>query len=387
MQAFTRQLQASAAQAAQAAQTLASTATNLDAMAATDAYVQSEGYNVAASQRKRLSPPENQAILPLNELSSASSSSTQIQMHVPRNAQTQSLTPHDVVPLKVDANLPDREFSLGIDPVKKVHQPYHEHDTQRTLFRNGTGRQNTKAHNSNIRNQNDDDQSSSSDDSDDNDPVLSYSRVQRQESSLLKAVTTSDINSQKKNPRKANRFMDDLESRMAMPTEQTQGYSKSSNRDDDDITGIFASGNSQSGGKVSSWIPTFLSGSIASMGAAQEETVAANQMRAAAAKRAPLARGRQHQPQNASSPNDRSDDVILVSSTVLLGESELEELTQLHRRQQAHESASTSIEILIGTIECGTAALMKHPREFFILFTLLLFLTVYYFSSNHSQPV
>jgi hypothetical protein len=340
MEAFAEKLKASATQAAMVAQNLAMT--GFDEMAATDAYVQSEGFNVAVARsdpRVGVSTSFQNQLDLHDDTSTLSTHSSAWFREAARNQRggppplprsSSYPLPHDVVPLKV--SVPERQSSMP----------------------------NGKQEDSNSVLSSDNEHGESSDE-DDDDPIMSMIRKKHVSQQAQLADGDDDDESSfserhlptDQRRKKTHRFMEDLESRMAMPEEQFPPVSFSGTS-----TASITSSGTGDGPMLVSWLSA---------------VVGRNARQKNAATTAPLARNKRRLPQQHQSDNDGLGDVEVVSSTAMLGDAEMLELAQFRQQSTKCGSLRVTIEIL-----------QRHPRELFIIFTLLLGSFAYFYSSNRS---
>jgi hypothetical protein len=382
MQALAQKLQASAAQAAQ---TLATIGVDLDDMAATDEYVQSDGYN-APSKRN----PGNAAPTYRQQQEQANRTKGISRLDAPRKQSEtmpmmlpQQLPPRrqprghqsdedneddDASTISTHSSAPSlfvqRQRQIALDgwqsgkipdPAASSLQssavvvPLKVSVPERSLRTQALDQdlQNTRLHRKYGGNE------SSSDASDEDDPILAYAR--------------SDT--AKKPVKKASRFMDDLDTRMATP-QSTQPMVQLHNQQN----------NAKESGAAStllptSWLPTtFLPSNPLEIKATKKPKEAAPP--------APLAR---FKPQRHARNEDENDDpaVAVVSSTTLLGESEWRALQQLQK--DSHSDTTTTTTTALSTwspFRLVFAWASQHPREVFIGITLLVGILVYLFSNG-----
>jgi hypothetical protein len=189
--------------------------------------------------------------------------------------------------------------------------------------------------------------SSSSDDEDEdaeNDPILSI---------LRKEKSTSEHRGSKR--KDAHRFMDDLESRISMPMEPDMppvpSYSYSSTNSPPSIA--------EGAIGISAWLST----AATTIGIPTQKKV----LTMPAMALAPLSRQKPR-------PTTGENQVELVSSTAMLGESELQQLEQL--RSLERQSAQGPIRQLYDRL------LVQHRREMLIVLTLVLCAYVYFHAAR-----
>jgi hypothetical protein len=160
---------------------------------------------------------------------------------------------------------------------------------------------------------------------------------------------------QKNVKKNSNRFMEELDQRMAMPE-----LDNNDNDDDDMEAGLLSSSSAKAPAE-----PSFLWGMLSKgVGSRQQESNAAAKER----KAAPLTR---QSWRTQIKPVEES--FAVVGSSSVLGEDEIRALAQL-KESSARQGM-------------GTACLDKvrrHPREAFIVFTLLLGWAVYFYTKNIS---
>lgn len=368
MEAF-EQLRASAVQAAMAAQTLATT--GFDDMAAADDYVQSEGFNnnVAVTAAAALPLQNKDRQLPHvlddeNDDDDGGDAST-----LSTNSSTRPFL-NRLPPLRPESPLHSslRNSATTLVPLK-VNVPVTEQLYQLSRFSN------------------DDDL----DDDDQDDPILSLVRKQQQ-SARGQQSTHSDEAEGEATPlanrnTKKNRFMDDLEMRLALPAPDLpppasrSGPPRGTGAADDERP------------TLSAWLSATVEASMArgqqllllppTHAAKKAPTARLNH-----ASSAPLARHKQRRVprgdgagddgDGSSTTNYDDDDgaVRVVSSAALLGDAERSELALLRRQQEqsAHCAASP--------LRLARTALQRHPREAFTAATLLLGIFLYFYRNN-----
>lgn len=314
-----------------------------------DDYIHREEFNVAGRQKKEASPQQQQqehhqqspqqsqqqikvpnpyidrdpddssTLSTHSSLRRAPITATSSSTNRPANAKDfgRSQSHADIVPLKVD--VPDRQLSL---PVQS-------------------------------------DSSSSYDDndeSDDDDPIMAAIRKQKGEP---KKQTRAPAPQQKQPAKqKHHRFMEDLDSRMAMENQEEQLP----------LVASPAPAPSQQPQQpaVAAWFSNVAAKSLELVGR-RPDGVRPNTETPASA--APLARAKRR----VVPPADEMEKVAVVSSAAVLGEDEMQELAQL-RRQQQHRS--------FGPASTLCHAARQHPREAFVGFTLLLAAFVYFRSQG-----
>jgi hypothetical protein len=318
MEAFTEHLKASALQAAKAAQAIATT--GLDEMAAEDEYVQSEGYNGTRKLSKKQSN--------CDDLSSTRSTHSTYHQSLDHRKQelvgdrpssSRAGSSQPLKPPPSSSVVADRKEENSNARRKAIHRP----EDQTYLL------------------------SSSSDDEDqdaENDPILSI---------LRKEKSTSEHRESKR--KDAHRFMDDLESRISMPMEPDMppvpSYSYSSTNSPPSIA--------EGAIGISAWLST----AATTIGIPTQKKV----LTMPAMALAPLSRQKPR-------PTTGENQVELVSSTAMLGESELQQLEQL--RSLERQSAQGPIRQLYDRL------LVQHRREMFIVLTLVLCAYVYFHAAR-----
>jgi hypothetical protein len=398
MQALVLKLQASAAQAAQ---TLATIGVDLDDMAATDEYVQSDGYN-APSKRN----PGNNASAPtyrqqqeqsnrtkgLSPFDAPRKQSETVSMMHPQQSQPPRRQPHDhhsdeedddASTISTHSSAPSlfvqRQRQIALDGWQSSKIPATTDHTASSLHSSAVvvplkvnvpepslqkkavdqDLQNTRQLH---RKYGDNDNSSASDE---DDPILAYASG----GNAAKPV------------KKASRFMDDLDTRMATPQAAAATPYGSAppehnqqNAKDSSATSTLLS---------TSWLPTFLPSNPLEVKAAPKKPKEL-------AAPAPLAR---FKPQRHARNQDNEDPTVaaVVSSTTLLGESEWRALQQLQKESHSDTSSAASLTTTTSTWSSFPrhvyAWVSQHPREAFIGITLLVGILVYLFSNGTSGLV
>lgn len=352
MESFAEKLRASAAQAAKAAQNLATK--GLDEMAANDTYVQSAGFNAAAPRRDlRVGVSSSSSVHQQSEqhddCSTLSTHSSAWQMDrrqleaatrksvEGRANQSQSSShslPGGVVPLKV--NIPDRKSKIA---------NLKQEDNASILT-------------------NDDDHDDGDSSNDDDDPIMSLIRQlpDRDGNGDDGSSTISERHILSGQKPKAHRFMEDLENRMAMPEQEFPPVSFAERPRKTANTASSVS----DGPVLASWFSTSLPFPM---------TMEKNVRRKNADIDAPLARNKKgHVSQH---HGDSLDDVAMVSSSAMFGDAEMRELAQFRQPQSTK----------CGSLQLAYMILQQHPRECFVVFTLLLGSFAYFYSRNPSLDV
>lgn len=355
---FREKLKASAAQAALAAQQFE----GFDAMAAKDDYIHSEEFNVASNNRQRKEAAQQQqqqqeqyeqqrireqlvdhdhddtstlsTHSSLKRVPSKSNSSNQAQPAANQKDYNRAHSLQDVVPLKV--SVPDRQLSLPAQNVDSPTSSYH-----------------------------DDDYDNASNSSEEDDPIMSLIRKQKgAQNKKTKAGSSSPVRKLSESlhlqetPKQKHRFMEDLDSRLAMENEDLQPLMLSPAR-------------AASPAAVSteetpqSWFSNVAAKSLDFIG--QRTTLQQSSLSSSPAPllaRTKQRRNHQH--------DDELANVAVVSSTAMLGDEEMRELEQMRAQQQQSFSLVTLLWNLV----------KNHPREGFIVFTLLLGSYLYFRSSG-----
>jgi len=374
MDIFREKLKASAAQAAQ----LAKNFEGLDAMAAKDDYIHTEEFNVA---RPNNHPPQQQQQQPEvlhqqqevedddDDTSTISTHSSLVQERGGRRVisskttgathssaaaadtnppqgfyhRSQSLQ-DQLVPLKV--NVPDRQLSLPVrnDTTMK------EDSSNSSFFEYSNN-------NENISSDDDDD-----DTSDDDDPIMSMIRKQKIEPKKKKGN-----NAQQQTKQKQHRFMEELDSRMAMENQQQLQPLVPA-----PASPLSSPQQQQPAAAVASWFSNAAAKSLQLVGAKPTQRPPESQTTAAPPLMARAKQQRRHATGNEDDMMEQHD-VAVVSSTAVLGDEEMQELAQLRIKQQQHPYSS------VRGLLCLLCHLPRqHPREAFIVFTLLLACYVYF---------
>jgi hypothetical protein len=182
--------------------------------------------------------------------------------------------------------------------------------------------------------------------------------VKKQQMQFLEMEDESPVRTQqKKNP---NRFMQDLDQRMAMPELYTDDVEKAG------LLSSEAPDNRTLEQPSSVWLWDVLKGGSRQQQQQQDSNTAATQER----KAAPLSRQdrRTQEP-----PKPVQENFYVVGSSSVLGEDEIRALAQLK------ESSRPT-----GLVSSCLGLVRRHPRESFILFTLILGWVVYFYSRKIS---
>jgi hypothetical protein len=320
MEAFTEQLKVSALKAAIVAQSLATN--GFDEMAASDEYVQSEGYNTTNKKRT------TSAVL-------SSANAEQQQQPQQRQRQPQQQLHSDHIRMK---NIPQASAILN-NPSKSD-----ESTLQHML-------------------------SDSEDENDD--PILSSLLNEKQNGQ--NNIHESENNEEIKKVR-PNRFMEDLECRMSMPEkEYVLPISSSINNNSTP-----SNNNNNNHTSLTSWISTTANSigiptpSILVTKLPKDNTTKTDS--------APLSRNKHRIQQQRE--NDTSD-VELVSSTTMFDKSDMEQLEQLRLLEnQSNGFYSTIIQHQSRSINETLSHVQNYRREYFIVITLLLCAIVYLYSKD-----
>jgi hypothetical protein len=394
---FAEQLKASAAQAANS---IAAVGAKFDEMAATDDYVQSEGYNnpkiksktkattessvdhAAHAQPGSFSRVTSPTKLPHSHSShpyphpqqqqqsldgddddgDASTISTHSSAPLSCSLMLQAASSYETRPWSSTTNSQRESESKASSHERnnlvplKVHVP--EPLTPKTF---NHSRQQWPVPSGNTRKQRDDDSDSSNDD-DAYDPIMAYSRTTQAGNG--QGLDKEELQAAKMKT-KNHRFMDDLETRMAMPEMPTDAGNTYHSANANAASGV------SNGTSSSPWNMTaFLSNNP--LAATVKKTMAPP----------PLARNKQRY-----NANNEMDNVVVVSSTAFLGETELRELEQMRLNtattgdmDQLSLSSSSSFYQRLTRLDL-------HRGEVFIAFTLLLALLVYLFTNSFSMQV
>ena len=370
-------LKESAAQAAQAAREFE----GLDAMAAQDDYIHKEEFNVASKNRLREAQQQQQLQIHKNQPqhilanhyvdhhdqddTSTLSTHSSLVKRVP-SSKSNSLdnqineanqkdynrahSLQDIVPLKV--TVPDRQLSLPVP--KSIETPsssYHD-----DVY-------------------NDDNEASNS--SEDDDPILSLIRKQKGSSAPRKtAISAAGDSSQtplynqsphgQRTPKqKQHRFMEDLDSRLAMENMQPPIASPGRTA----RPAVTASTGESPQPTAASWFSGVAAKSMDLMGKTNPQRQSQQSLSLSAA---PLMSRARWRPHPAHDGDDELANVAVVSSTAMLGDEEMRELAQLRASQQQSFSLSSLLWNVV----------RDYPRESFIVFTLLLGSFVYFRSGG-----
>jgi len=362
---FREKLKASAAQAALAAKQFE----GFDAMAAQDEYIHSEEFNVAPKNRHRNKAAQQQQqqqqqqqyqehMIPnqfvdhdhddtstlsthsslVKRVPSKSNSSNQEQQANQKD-YNRSLSLQDVVPLKV--TVPDRQISLPAQNVDSPTSSYHDDDF--------------------------DNASSSSEE--EHDPIMSLIRKQKGGAPNKKANTgasspvqpLSDSLHLQETPKQKHKFMEDLDSRLAMENADLQPLMLSPVRAAADRVAVSTVTEAQQ-----SWFSNVAAKSLELIG----KRTTPQQSPSPSSPVPLLARTKQRR--NQQQHGDELGNVAVVSSTAMMGDEEMRELEMMRAQQQQSFSLSSVLCNLV----------RDHPREGFIVLTFLLGSYVYFRSSG-----
>jgi hypothetical protein len=323
MESFTEQLKASALQAARVAQNLATT--GFDEMAASDEYVQSEGYNHHHQPGVRKPPSSTATTTTTTTTTTAATTLLSIATKSKQQDQQQQ-------------QLPPKPL---ITTQPSIVQDYGD---STYLLSN-----------------------SEDEDDDDDDPIRS----------ILRSKKESGHSFKEERRKETNRFIDDLECRLSMP--EQPGYPPIPHS----CTSNSTSPPSIADGTIA--ISAWLSTAATSIGipskliaTTKKGTPHSNAMHTSTM--APLARHNNNNNKRPQTVQHNMNDIMignvaLISSTAMLGESEKQQLEQLRLLEQ-QSTPFGPIRLLYETI------VVHHHREVFIVLTLVLCALVYFHVIN-----
>ena len=390
-------LKESAAQAAQAAREFE----GLDAMAAQDDYIHQEEFNVASKNRWREAQQQQQQQqlqmqqnLPQHMLSNeyvdyhdqddtstlsthsslvkrvpsskSNSLDHQIQQTTNQKDYGRSYSLQDIVPLKV--NVPDRQLSLPVpQDIETPASSYHDDHVDYY----------------------DDDEDDASNSSEEDDPILSLIRKQKVSAATKKTLTAASNASYLPTPphsqsphgqrtpkQKQHRFMEDLDSRLAMENMQPPIPSPGVRRSRPVVVALAGESSppTTTAAAAASWFSGVAAKSMELMGQTSFQQQQSQQHPSQSP--APLlsrARWRPHPTHNDHDDDDELANVAVVSSTAMLDDQEMRELAQLRAATvAAQQQSSLRWSSLLWNV------VRDHPRESFIVLTLLLGSYVYF---------
>ena len=160
-----------------------------------------------------------------------------------------------------------------------------------------------------------------------------------------------------------HRFLVDLEDRLSKPVAVSDNTPLSNDLQEEEVTPPLPSASVT----ASSWI----TGVLSTVRQSQMSNNAAEQQRSS--RNAPLARRKPQQPVLEMEPDDDYDNVVQVSSSAMLAEDELRALQQFKDSSSSSNSTYYPVALFI-------TLLREHPRESFLLLTLVLCIFAYFLS-------
>jgi hypothetical protein len=197
----------------------------------------------------------------------------------------------------------------------------------------------------------DDEGDGETDDDDEHDPILS--RIRQETTDHSRSSNDSHKRRTKSKQKKnANRFMDDLENRISIPE-------SSHNSDFEEDVPLMAAATSNEQAGTMGWMSWAL----------QPKQTAPQQQQSQAPWSRPKKRGEKQQ-------EAEEDFQVVKSSGAVLNQDEMQELAQLKQQQQQQNHRS-----MLGM---WNFLIQEHPRESFIVFTLLLAAFAYFHSRRET---
>ena len=371
-------LRASAVQAAQAAREFE----GLDAMAAQDDYIHKDESNVASKNRLKEAQQQEHLHQQLHQQQQYIPEQQSHPQHMLPNQYVDHHDQDDTSTLSTHSSLVKRVPSKANSRENKDQQPANQKDYYRSnslqdivpLKVSVPDRQLSVSVPASIEtpsssSYNDEYEDDASNSSEEDDPIMSLIRKQKGGVGLKKAARNAGASSAsplplhsqsphlQRTPKQKHRFMEDLDSRLAM--ENLQPLIASPGRPLRPTVGESAKEPPLPTG--ASWFSSVAAKSIEFMGKTNDQPPSSSSFVPV-----PLlsrAKWRQHPSQDNA---DELANVAVVSSTAMLGDEEMRELTQLRSQQQSFSMTSLLWNVV-----------RDHPRESFIVFTLLLGSYVY----------